>query len=210
MSTRRPGFTMIELLTVVAIIAVLIALLLPAIQSASEIARRTQCQNNLLQLGIALGNYVSTHEVLPPGVVNDKGPIQNVPRGYHFGWAVQILPFLEQRNLYRQFDFRHGLYEGRNVTVQSGRMSTFLCPSTPGPARPTIWAVITTSRPRSMSITMASSSSIATWRMTTSPMGRPIPSSSAKAGVVRRSVGPRGHGPRSAIPDLPSMRAISR
>ncbi len=131
MTTRRPGFTMIELLTVVAIIAVLIALLLPAVQSAREVARRTQCNNNLLQLGIALGNYVSTHEVLPPGVVNNKGPIQNVPRGYHFGWAVQILPFLEQKNLYRQFDFRHGLYEGRNVTVQSGRMTTFLCPSSP-------------------------------------------------------------------------------
>jgi prepilin-type N-terminal cleavage/methylation domain-containing protein/prepilin-type processing-associated H-X9-DG protein len=128
---RRPGFTIIELLTVVVIIAVLIALLLPAIQAAREIARRTQCYNNLLQLGIAMGNYVSTHEVLPPGVVNDTGPIQNVPVGYHFGWAVQILPFLEQKTLYRQFDFRRGLYEGRNVTVQGGRMSNFLCPSDP-------------------------------------------------------------------------------
>ncbi len=131
MTTRRPGFTMIELLTVVAIIAVLIALFLPAVQTARETARRTQCHNNLLQLGIALGNYISTHEVLPPGVVNDKGPIQNVPRGYHFSWTVQILPFLEQKTVYRQFDFRRGVYEGRNVTVQAGRMSTFLCPSNP-------------------------------------------------------------------------------
>ena len=127
--SRRPGFTMIELLSVVAIIAVLIALLLPAVQSAREAARRTHCFNNLLQLGIAMGNYVSTHEVLPPGVVDNKGPIQNIPQGYHFGWTVQILPFLEQGNLYRQFDFRHGVYDGRNVTVQSPRMSVLLCPS---------------------------------------------------------------------------------
>jgi prepilin-type N-terminal cleavage/methylation domain-containing protein/prepilin-type processing-associated H-X9-DG protein len=128
---RRPGFTLIELLTVVAIIAVLIALLLPAIQSAREIARRTQCINNLIQLGIALGNYVSTHNVLPPGVVNDKGPIQNIPVGYHFGWTVQILPFLEQKNLYKEFDFRYGLYQGTNVSIQGGRITTFLCPSDP-------------------------------------------------------------------------------
>jgi prepilin-type N-terminal cleavage/methylation domain-containing protein/prepilin-type processing-associated H-X9-DG protein len=126
---RRPGFTMIELLTVVVIIAVLIALLLPAVMTSRETARRLQCNNNLLQLGIAMGNYVSTHEVLPPGVVNDTGPIQSMPRGYHFGWAVQILPFIEQRNLYNQFDFRRGLYEGRNSTVQTVRLSTLYCPS---------------------------------------------------------------------------------
>jgi prepilin-type N-terminal cleavage/methylation domain-containing protein len=126
---RRPGFTLIELLTVVAIIAVLIALLLPAVFSARETARRLQCQNNLLQLGVALGNYVSTHQVLPPGVVNGTGPIQNVPRGYHFGWVVQVLPFLEYRNLHNQFDFRRGVYEGKNITVQMVRLSIFQCPS---------------------------------------------------------------------------------
>ena len=73
--SRRRAFTLIELLIVVGIIAVLIALLLPAIQAAREQARRAQCINNLLQLGIAMGNYASTHSVLPPGVVNDKGPI---------------------------------------------------------------------------------------------------------------------------------------
>jgi prepilin-type N-terminal cleavage/methylation domain-containing protein/prepilin-type processing-associated H-X9-DG protein len=127
--SRRPGFTMIEVLAVAAIIAVLIALLLPAVQSTRESARRTQCYNNLLQLGIAMGNYVSTHEVLPPGVVNDQGPIQNIPQGYHFGWAVQILPFLEQGNLYRRFDFRHGLYEGSNITAQAVRLGVLICPS---------------------------------------------------------------------------------
>ena len=107
---QRRGFTMIELLTVVGVIGVLIALLLPAVQSAREAARTAQCRNNLLQLGLALGNYASTHHVLPPGVVEPKGPILNAPRGYHMGWAVQILPFIEQTNLYRHINFRRGVY----------------------------------------------------------------------------------------------------
>src|SRR5262249_45290010 len=93
---RRAGFTLIELLTVIAIIAVLIALLLPSVQASRDAARRAQCRSNLLQLGVALGNYMSTHHVLPPGVVEPKGPIINVPKGYHMGWAVQLLPFLQQ------------------------------------------------------------------------------------------------------------------
>jgi prepilin-type N-terminal cleavage/methylation domain-containing protein/prepilin-type processing-associated H-X9-DG protein len=128
MPSRR-GFTLIELLMVVMIIAVLIALLLPAVQSAREAARATQCRNNLLQLGIALGNYSSTHRVFPPGVVNDKGPISNLPKGYHMGWAVQILPFIQQANVYRQVDFRRGVYAGENTTVFASVIGTFLCPS---------------------------------------------------------------------------------
>jgi prepilin-type N-terminal cleavage/methylation domain-containing protein/prepilin-type processing-associated H-X9-DG protein len=129
---RRPGFTLIELLTVVALIAVLIALLLPAVQSARESARRTACVNNLLQLGVALSNYASTHHVLPPGVVEPKGPILNVPRGYHMGWAVQILPFVEQQNRYRNVDFRHGAYDDENVTAFENRLGILLCPSSFG------------------------------------------------------------------------------
>jgi len=126
---RRSAFTLIELIMVVSIIAVLIALLLPAIQSAREAARRTQCTNNLMQLGLALGNYASTHNVLPPGVVDEKGPIVNLPKGYHFGWIVQILPFIEQNNVYRRFDFRHGVYHPSNMTAGTAVISTFLCPS---------------------------------------------------------------------------------
>jgi prepilin-type N-terminal cleavage/methylation domain-containing protein len=123
------AFTMVELLVVMGIIAVLIALLLPAVQSAREAARRNQCLNNLMQLGIALGNYASAHRSLPPGCVNDTGPIYNVPQGYHFGWATQILPFMELENLHRQFDFRQGVHSARNDSVQGAHVRSFLCPS---------------------------------------------------------------------------------
>ncbi len=126
---RRAAFTLIELIMVVSIIAVLIALLLPAVQSSREQARRGQCTNNLLQLGLALANYASAHNVLPPGVVNDKGPILNLPKGYHVSWAVQILPFIEQNNVYRRFDFRYGVYHPSNATAGGAIIATFLCPS---------------------------------------------------------------------------------
>src|SRR5262245_26200226 len=111
---RRGGFTMMELMFVIGIIALLIALLLPAIQSSREYARHAQSHKNLMQLGIAMGNYAATHSVLPPGVVNKTGPIVNLPHGYHHNWAVQILPFIGQVNLYRHFDLRHGVYEPSN------------------------------------------------------------------------------------------------
>jgi prepilin-type N-terminal cleavage/methylation domain-containing protein/prepilin-type processing-associated H-X9-DG protein len=126
---RRRGFTMIELLTVVGIIAVLIALLLPAVQASREVARRTMCHSNLLQLGVAMGNYASTHRVLPPGVVDVKGPIMNLPQGYHVGWAVQLLPFIEHGNVYRRIDFRHGVYAEANSTAMMNRFNLFLCPA---------------------------------------------------------------------------------
>jgi prepilin-type N-terminal cleavage/methylation domain-containing protein/prepilin-type processing-associated H-X9-DG protein len=133
--SRRRAFTLIELLIVVGIIAVLIALLLPAIQAAREQARRTQCVNNLLQLGLAMGNYASTHSVLPPGVVNDKGPILSVPTGYHHGWAVQILPFIGQNNIYNRFNIQESVYAASNMTARNVHIGTFLCPSDgrPGP-----------------------------------------------------------------------------
>ncbi len=128
---RERGFTLIELLVVIAIIAVLIALLLPAVQSARESARRCQCVNNLLQLSIALQNYESAHEVLPPGVVNETGPIQNTPKGYHYSWLVQLLPYMEQKAVYQHFDKKLGIYDGQNVTVRAIVVRTLICPSDP-------------------------------------------------------------------------------
>ncbi len=122
------AFTLVELLTVVAIVGLLIGLLLPSVQAARERARRMQCTNNLSQIGIALQNYAATHEVYPPGVVNDTGPIRSTPRGYHFGWMTQILPYLGEKNLARQFDERVGLYDVANATARQYILNVFVCP----------------------------------------------------------------------------------
>ena len=128
--TRRSGFTLIELLVVIAIIAVLIALLLPAVQQAREAARRTQCKNNMMQIGLALNNYMMAHEVLPPGTQNDTGPIQSKEAaGYHMSWITQILPYLEQQNVYNHIDFNKSVYDPANVPARQQRINSFLCPS---------------------------------------------------------------------------------
>jgi len=128
---RRRAFTLIELLVVIAIIAVLISLLLPAVQSAREAARRAQCVNNLMQIGLAINNYEAAHYAYPAGTINPTGPIVNKPEGLHYNWITQILPYLDQANAYAHFNFRHGLYDQVNVTVRSHAISTFNCPSDP-------------------------------------------------------------------------------
>ena len=135
LSRPRPGFTLIELLVVIAIISVLIALLLPAVQSAREAARRSQCCNNLMQMGLALQSYESAHEVLPPGVVNLTGPVLDQPKGYGFGWMTQVLPYFEMKNVYNHFNLQVGLYEPHNSTTRTNLVRSFLCPSDGGPAR---------------------------------------------------------------------------
>ena len=102
---RIRGFTLLELLVVIAVIVVLIALLLPAIQQVRERARSVQCQNNLMQLGVALQNYNRTFGILPPGCVNETGPISADGEGYRVGWIAQILPYLGQEGLWYQIDF---------------------------------------------------------------------------------------------------------
>ena len=97
MRLRRTGFTLIELLVVIAIIAVLIALLLPAVQQAREAARRTQCKNNLKQMGLALHNYHDVALYFPPGSLP-------IPAGYGHSWSVRILPYVDQAPLYTKYD----------------------------------------------------------------------------------------------------------
>ncbi|MCA9163878.1 MAG: DUF1559 domain-containing protein, partial [Planctomycetales bacterium] len=99
------GLTMLELLIVVAVIGILIAMLLPAVQAARENARRHSCANHLAQLMTAVQHYETVHRVYPPGSVNNTGPIDNRALGYHMGWLVQILPYIEQQNAYERVDF---------------------------------------------------------------------------------------------------------
>ena len=126
----KRGFTIIELLVVIAIIAVLISLLLPAVQQAREAARRTQCKNNLMQIGLALHNYMGGHGCLPPGTQNSTGPIQSKEDGgYHMSWHTQILPYLDQSNAYQRIDFTESVYARVNAPIRVHRISTLLCPS---------------------------------------------------------------------------------
>lgn len=128
---KRRGFTAIELLVVIAIIAILIALLLPAVQQARESARRTQCKNNLMQIGLALHSYHHTHLTLPPGSINQTGPIRHDGQGYHFGWLTQILPYLEEGLAYRKLDFQKSIYDPANFEVTSRTSPILRCPSSP-------------------------------------------------------------------------------
>jgi prepilin-type N-terminal cleavage/methylation domain-containing protein/prepilin-type processing-associated H-X9-DG protein len=110
MKVKVLGFTLVELLVVIAIIGILIALLLPAVQAAREAARRTQCNNNLKQQGLAAHNYHDTYKCLPPALLNSgrySGGGTYYPEGVrnHTGWQF-LLPFMEQQPLHDQIDFR--------------------------------------------------------------------------------------------------------
>jgi prepilin-type N-terminal cleavage/methylation domain-containing protein len=132
---NKLGFTLVELLVVLAIIGILVSLLLPAVQAARETARRLQCAHNLMQLGVALGSYESAHGVYPPGTIEEKGPIVHEPKGYHHNWIAQILPYLEERNAWEHVDFSVGVYHPKNAKVKSLSFAVLICPSSPDQTR---------------------------------------------------------------------------
>lgn len=132
-STRRKrGFTLIELLVVIAIIAILIALLLPAVQQAREAARRTQCRNNLKQIGLALHNYFDQFMVFPPGYIAGNVSADDgvgAETGPGFSWAVMLLPMLDQSPLYNSLDLNLNSTDTDNLTAGQTSVNMFLCPS---------------------------------------------------------------------------------
>src|SRR4051794_27567406 len=156
---RRPGFTLIELLVVIAIIAVLIALLLPAVQSAREAARRSQCTNNLKQIGLAIHNYESSNGSFPwtqgaasarfPTIFNGKmgwdTPQGNGDEWANFGSLTLMLPFMEQTNTWNTLNFNFGLntfagqsgsgYDAVQSTGITQVIASFICPSDSGKGR---------------------------------------------------------------------------
>ena len=131
-SRKRRGFTLIELLVVIAIIAVLMSLLLPAVQQAREAARRTQCRNNLKQIGLALHNYHGALQVFPPGYVDRNGNPNLTPDndlGPGWGWATFLLPYLDQSNVYDQINVNQAIGTGMNTQVSLTSLPALQCPS---------------------------------------------------------------------------------
>jgi type II secretory pathway pseudopilin PulG len=117
------------LLVVIAIIAILIALLLPAVQQAREAARRTSCKNNMKQISLALHNYETTHSVFPPGVLGTTG--NTTAANILTTWEAMILPFLEQSSLYSQYNFNVRFDHALNALAVRTILPMYLCPSQP-------------------------------------------------------------------------------
>jgi prepilin-type N-terminal cleavage/methylation domain-containing protein/prepilin-type processing-associated H-X9-DG protein len=125
---KRRGLTIVELVVVVAIIGVLVAVLLPAVHAAREASRRTSCQNNLRQIGIAAALHANARGSLPIGCIGGR----QSPDKRCISWNVQLLPYLERAELWQAFDFAVGSYHAKNKPVREVLVEEFLCPSTQG------------------------------------------------------------------------------
>ena len=136
----RRGFTLVELLVVMAVIGILVSMLLPAVQRAREAARKTQCENRLKNIGIALHNYYGMHDVLPAGLFEAQSPRGSAWDRPAWSWSVTLLPHLEQSALYNK------LGPGKNTLAQicvtnlklvQTNLHILNCPSDDGPNRST-------------------------------------------------------------------------
>lgn len=127
----RSGFTLIELLVVIAIIAVLIALLLPAVQQAREAARRSQCKNNLKQMGLAMHNYHDVYNMFPKSASLSVSLSAGLQFRQSMSWGIAILPYMDQTNIYSQYNSSLHNYAAANAPAVKNVIPAFICPSTP-------------------------------------------------------------------------------
>ncbi len=135
----RRGFTLVELLVVIAIIGILIALLLPAVQAAREAARRSQCTNNMKQIGLALHNYHDSFKSFPPDAVYGNGYVVSAPKQgpYHYTWLFMIMPFMEQQPLYDSANTNLPMWDAaanRPQAAGSTQVPELACPTDPEPS----------------------------------------------------------------------------
>ena len=128
MIAGRRGFTLVELLVVIAIIGTLVALLLPAVQMARESARRSGCQNNLRQIGLATLNYESQRAKFPVGCVECRDRAEQ-PRHRFISWIAFLLPMMEESAIYEQLDLETPMWDPANLDATSHSIATLLCPS---------------------------------------------------------------------------------
>ena len=134
---RRSGFTLVELLVVIAIIGVLVGLLLPAVQSAREAARRSSCSNNLKQVGLAVQNHHDTKNRFPEGRVRSEFKNTGAPwNTENISWMARVLPFMEEQSLYDAINFELSPgWSGVNNQVMKNKVATYRCPSDAGLGR---------------------------------------------------------------------------
>lgn len=133
MASKRSGFTLVELLVVVAIITVIVALVLPAVQQAREAANRTSCRNKLKQIGVALHGYHETHRVFPPGFVQSN--VTDASQHVGFAWGIFLLPGLDQQGLYEKLNFNSPACPNKTLPV-------WRCPSDNGTEKPATWTSV--------------------------------------------------------------------
>src|SRR5688572_20372185 len=124
---HRSAFTLIELLVVIAIIAILIGLLLPAVQKVREAAARMECSNNLKQMGIGIHAYNDARRHMPPGAVSDQPPVGS-NGGWGSNWHIFILPYIEQDNLFKRMLFTGGSGWGTNANNNCTAINNFVIP----------------------------------------------------------------------------------
>lgn len=127
---ERRAFTLVELVFVIAVISILIALLLPAVQTTREVARRVQCGAHLSQIGVGLWSYHEAHSTMPPGYVSSTDAM-GVDSGNGWAWAALLLPFVDAGTVYDSIQFEKPILDPINTTAVDVQLELFLCPSDP-------------------------------------------------------------------------------